>query len=389
MGAPQARIASLARGLADAGHAVTVHTCFPHYPDGRIKPPYRNAPLSREALGQVRVVRSAVYAARNAGFARRLANHASFAASAMLTAGFAGPADVVVAETPPLFTAAAGVAYARLKRAALVVNVADRWPASAVELGMLTDRRVIRAAEWLERSCYRAAAAVTTPTAGLVEALDAVPEARGKAVRLGPLVDIERFRVEPRSASDGPARVLYAGTIGLAQNVVTLVEAARLAGGEAVEVVIAGDGVEAPAVRDAIGRGGVASVQMLGVVPHADVPGLYADADAAVILLRDRPIFHAALPTKMFEAMAAGRPIVLSARGEAAGVVREARAGIVVPPEDPVALASVLRSLAGRRDELRRLGEVGRRYVETRHSREAVLASWASTLEWAAGAPTR
>ena len=101
---------------------------------------------------------------------RRLANHAAFAAGALATARAAGPVDVVVAETPPLFTAAAGAAYARLKRARLVLNVSDLWPESAIELGALSDGRAAAAAHALARLCYRRAALITAPTRGIVDA---------------------------------------------------------------------------------------------------------------------------------------------------------------------------------------------------------------------------
>src|SRR5215213_3723998 len=130
-GAPQARISAVAHGLVARGHRVTVHTGFPHYPTGRIIPPYRNRLMRAECEGALRVVRSAVVPAPNRGFARRLADHAAFAVSSLATSRWSGPADVVVAESPPLFLAGAAVGYARGKRAPLVINVADRWPASA------------------------------------------------------------------------------------------------------------------------------------------------------------------------------------------------------------------------------------------------------------------
>src|SRR3954451_17355612 len=114
-GAPQLRIAALAGGLAGHGWDVCVHTGFPHYPVGRVLAPYRNRPLLRErGPGGEAIVRSAIYPTANRGFARRLLNHASLAASALATAPASGAADVVVAESPPLFTAAAGAVYAAL-----------------------------------------------------------------------------------------------------------------------------------------------------------------------------------------------------------------------------------------------------------------------------------
>ena len=202
-GAPQTRLAALAAHLAARGHAVTVHAPPPHYPDGIIRPPYRNRVLARarRSADGTRVVRSAVYATPNRGVLRRLANHASFALSALLTAPATGRQDVVLVESPPLFTAAAGVAYARLKRAPLVVNVADRWPASAVELGVLTDRRAIALAEALERWCYRHAAAITVPTESMAAALELLPEAAGKVTVVAPAVDLERFDPSPPRAA--------------------------------------------------------------------------------------------------------------------------------------------------------------------------------------------
>lgn len=393
VGAPQARISALARELASRGATVTVHTGFPHYPDGVIRPPYSNRPWLVERDGAVRVVRTAVYPAPNRGFARRILNHTSLAASALAGLRLAGPADVVVCESPPLFLAGAAIPYARTKRAALLLNVADRWPASAVELGALGNRRAIAAAEWLERTAYRSAAAISVPTAGLVDDLEAVPAARGKVVRLGPSVDVDRFDPAPPGGEAPPPggeappaagerlRVLYAGTIGMAQGLDTLVEAARLAGPDAVEVTVAGDGADAPLLRERLDRERLENVRMVGSVAHEEVPDLYARADASAVLLRDRPLFRGALPTKMLEAMAAGRPIVLSARGEAARLVTDCGAGVVVPPENPEAMAAAFRELAADRPRVIDLGAAGRRCALQRFSRDRVVSLWWDVLE--------
>jgi hypothetical protein len=383
VGAPQRRIERLAGGLAERGADVTVHTLPPHYPTGTIAAPYRNRPLSVETRAGVRVVRSAVYPAANRGVARRLLNHGSGAASILATAPWAGPADVVVAETPPLFTAAAAVAYSRAKRAPLVLNVADRWPQSAVELGALSNRHAIAAATWLEERCYRAASAITVPTRGLERDLGSADSARGKVVQMPPAVDLERFDPAP-PAPDGPLRVLYAGTVGMAQGIGTLIEAARRAGPSAVHVVIAGDGAEAAAL--AADR--PENVDLIGPVPHDRVPDLYRQADVAAVLLRDRPIFAGALPTKTLEAMAAGRPVVLSGRGEAADLVAAAGVGVVVAPEDPHALADAFVDLSHDPERLAKLGAAGRRLAESEYGREQSVERWWRLLQGVASGRT-
>jgi colanic acid biosynthesis glycosyl transferase WcaI len=392
VGAPQARISALARGLAARGEQATVHTCFPHYPDGEIKAPYRNRLLAREPDGEAEVVRSAVYPAANRGFGRRLAGHLSFASSALATARAAGGADVVVVETPPLFLAGAAIPYARMKGARLVVNVADLWPDSAIELGALRSPAAIRAARAVERAAYRAAAAIACPTEGIVAALEERPESAGKAVLMRPAVDLERFDSEAGGevAGDGtgstnePLRVLYAGTVGMAHGLDTLLDAAEVlaaqADAPAIEITIAGDGAEAPALRQRLTAGRLPNAQMLGAVPSERIPSLYKESDVAVVMLRDRPIFHGALPTKMLEAMAASRPVVLSARGEAARLIEEANAGLVVEPENPRALADALATLAADPDLRHRQGAAGRQEVEENFGRSAWLDRWRDLL---------
>jgi glycosyltransferase involved in cell wall biosynthesis len=384
MGAAPTRIAALARGLADRGMEVTVHTGFPHYPSGTIAPPYRNRPLRVEHERGVRVMRSLVYPVPNRGFARRLANHAVFAAGALATCAAAGRQDVVVAETPPLFTACAGVLYARLARAALALNVSDLWPESAIELGAISEGRATEAAHALARRCYASAGLIAAPTRGIVESLAARPEAQGKVVRVPPAVDLARFASIAPLALDGPRagtplRVLYAGTLGMAQGLATLLDAAALAGPEVVQVSIAGEGPDGPELRRQVVARGLRHVRLLGAVAPERVPGLYADADAGVVPLRDRPVFAGALPTKLFEAMAAGRPAIVAARGEAAELVRTGGAGVAVAPEDPHALADAFRLLRAYPGRARAMGECGRLRARD-FDRSAAIDQWEELL---------
>jgi glycosyltransferase involved in cell wall biosynthesis len=327
-----------------------------------------------------------VYPAPNTGFAARLLDHAAFASSALATAPLSPPADVVIAETPPLFCAAAGVGYAHIKRAAYVVNVADLWPESAVALGALRNRRAIAAAAAMERWIYRSADAIVAPTRGIVDRLAATTDAGAKARRLWPVVDIDRFNhiVSPPVRHDErgqPLRVLFAGTVGLAHGVEVLVEASRLAGPDVVQTTIAGAGAEADRIRAIVHAQDVGNVRMLGSVAPQRIPELYAAADAGAVLLRDLELFRSALPTKLLEVMAAGRPALVAARGEAAELVAQAEAGLVVTPGDAGALAAAIVELHSDRDLAIRLGRAGRRFAEAHFGADRAADAWAEELE--------
>lgn len=385
VGAPQVRLAAFAAHLAAAGTQVTVHAPPPHYPDGIVRSGFRNRALARARLADgTRIVRSAVYATPNRAVVRRLVNHASFAASAVATSWATGPQSAVVVESPPLFTAAAGVVYSRLKRAPLILNVADRWPASAIELGMLRDPRAIALAEALERWCYRHAAAIVVPTERMRAAIDAVTAAAGKVVTIAPAVDLERFDPTPKPG-EGPLRVLYAGTLGLAHGLETLLAAAQRAGPDVVQVTIVGDGAAVAALRDAR----VANVRVLPPVSADEIPALYAASDAGVVLLRDLPIFREALPTKMLEVMAAGRAVVAALPGSAARLVEDAGAGVAVAPQDACALAEAFSRLAGDRDRTARAGASARACAEQHFGRGVAVGRWDRLLDEKIGTASR
>ncbi len=357
---------------------MTVLTGFPNYPDGMIPEGYRRRLLVRERMGNIRVLRALVYPAPNRGFARRLVNHASFSISSVLASPMAGRPEVVIAESPPLFTAVSAVAIARAWRAPLMLNVADLWPESAVQLGMLRNPRAIRLAEILERFAYRHSAAITVPTAGMRTTLlrDGVPADR--AVHLPNAVDPGRFAGGPPRGSD-PRRVIYCGTVGMAQGVGTLIDAAaELASAEngaptRFEFLIVGDGAEREELMRKTIEQGLTNVHFEGRVDRSKVPGLIASADLAVLCLRDVPLFEDALPTKMLEYMAASRPVVAAAAGDAARLLERSDAGIACPPGDPAALAASLTEAM--RDPVRaeRMGANGRRYVQEHCSRETFV----------------
>jgi len=371
VGAPQTRLLELARRLAAAGDEVTVVTGMPNYPTGVILDGYRGRFAMEERMDEVRVLRRWVYATPNAGFARRIANHISFVVTSLTALQAAGPANVIFVESPPLPIGIAALAYARVKGAPFVLNVSDVWPQSAVELGALRNRAAIRMAEALEMHLYRRSARVAVPTPGILEDLARRGVPRTKLVHLSNGVDVDMYRPTPLPA--GRKVFMYAGTHGLSQGLDVIVEAAKLVSDLDVEFVLAGEGADKAAMVEKVRREQIPNVRFLPNQPQEAMPGLLAQAYATVITLRRLEVFKRARPSKIYESMACGRPIVASLWGEAADLVREAGAGIVVEPEDPTALAGAVRRLAADPELAQELGARGRAYV-VEHLNRAKIA---------------
>ncbi len=378
VGAPQTRLYELAVRLVRRGHDVTVLTGFPNYPSGVIPEAYRGKVRMDEQMDGIRVVRTWIYATPNKGFYRRILNHLSYMVSSAWTGLGLERHDLMLVESPPLFDGLAGVFLRALKRTPSAFYIADLWPQSAVELGMLRQPLLVKIAEGIERFIYRYSDRLLAVTRGIKDTLHAAghhhvfflpnavdtsafhPDLDGSALR-------ERLGLTDRFV------VLYAGTHGLQQKLSTLVEAARILEqrGLAVTVLMVGDGADK---ENLVQQGeGLTTLRFLDSVPKREVPELVAACDAYSIVLRDIPLFRGARPCKMFEPMATGKPLVASIVGEAEEMIREAEAGIVVPPEKPEPLADAIEQLFHDRELGRRLGAGGRRYVVEHLDREHVV----------------
>ncbi len=389
VGAPQARLAETARAWAAAGLDVTVLTGMPNHPTGVIPPEYRGAWRRVEHRDGYRVVRTWLYATPNEGVARRTLGHLSFmVTSVLLGARRAGPADVVVVSSPTFFPLASAWLLARIRRARLVVEVRDLWPAIFVQLGVLTDRRVIAALERLELAAYRAADAVVTVTDGFRDDIvrRGIPARKVHTIHNG--ADLRRFSPSgPPSpslrarlgAGPGDTLVVYIGAHGISQGLGSVVEAAASLAGEPVHVAFVGEGAERRRLADRVAELGLTNVTMLPAVSRDEVPDVIAAADICLVPLRDVPLFTTFIPSKMFELLAAGRPVIGALAGEAARILTEA-GGVVVPPEHPDDLADAIRRLAADPAGREAMGSAGRAYVEARFDREVLARRYHAIL---------
>lgn len=387
IGAPQARLSHLARQLVRAGHEVVVLTAMPNYPRGKVYPGYGGL-YRREIRDGVAVARTWIYPTQSVGMVQRLLNYFSFTASSLAVGRFAfGRLDYLMTESPPLFLGMSGFLLAKLTGARWIFNVSDLWPESAVRLGILKDGASLRAASRLEAFCYRHAWLVTGQSAEILEDIRRrFPGTRTYHLSNG--VDTEMFSPEKRSAAarrelldgdEGACLAVYGGLHGIAQGLEQVLEAARLVPNGALRIVLVGDGPEKARLQRQAADLGLSNLRFLEPRERESMPEILASADVALVPLKVR--LPGAVPSKVYEAMGTGTPVVLVAEGEAAAIVRETGAGLVIAPGDVPGLAEALGRLA--RDERLRatMAGAGRRAALERFDRRTIAARFLAHLE--------
>jgi colanic acid biosynthesis glycosyl transferase WcaI len=387
IGAPQARLSSLGAALVKRGHSVVVLTAMPNYPMGRIHSGYSGL-VRRERRDHIDVIRTSIYPSQSAATVPRLTSYLSFVASSWAIGSMVMPSvDYLLTESPPLFLGTSGAWLSWIKRARFIFNVSDLWPQTAVHLGVLNVKdAAYRAASALEAFCYRRAWLVTGQSKTIVADISArFPDIRTFHLSNG--VDTERFGSDRRDAElrrsllDGrDTVVLYAGLHGLAQGLDQIIEAATaLKNDPGLRFVFAGDGPKKSELVTAAARRALDNVAFLEPRPFADMPALLASADILIVSLKtDIP---GAVPSKLYEAMASGRAIVLVAAGEAADLVRDHAAGVVVPPGDIAALVSAISDLRANPMTAQEFGMRARRVAEAYFDRSAICGRFIDYLE--------
>lgn len=398
-GAPQNRLADLARRLASRGHRIQVLTALPNYPGVRVFPEYVGRENSLEEIDGVRIARVGLFVPRQRTMRARMRNYLSFAWNARRHGRrLLEPCDLLLMESPPLFLALAGVPLARRLGAQLVTNVSDLWPRSAVELGMVSPGLALWAAGRLEAWMYRRSALVTGQTEGILE--DIRRRFPDKEVLLFPNgVDLGAFAGPTDRAgvrqefgwSEGLFVIGYTGVLGHAQALGQVLDAARLLGSELrVHFALFGDGPCREEIARRIEREGLRTAKVYPHQPTARMPHIQAALDAGLVPLARGSLFEGARPSKMFEIMAAGKPLVLCARGEAVRVMESAPggpAGLAAPPEEPAQLAECIRRLTSDRGCAHEMGARGASLVRARFDRAHIALELEAALLKLVGGP--
>jgi glycosyltransferase involved in cell wall biosynthesis len=395
MGAPAGRVAGLARQWVREGHEVDVLTGFPHHPTGIIPAGYRGAfrrGYAREDFHGVRVHRTWIFPAANRGKFRRSLNYLSFMLSAAITGSLrlCRP-DVVIATSPQLLCAGAGFLLSRRFGAPLVMEVRDLWPESLVAVGAGGRRSPLvvgleRLAKWLYRSAHH----VVTVTEAQRAAIEAsgIPPQKLTVIPNGIDAEFARRAAEPLRPAGCSFVVTYAGTLGMAHHLETLLEAAHLLRGEhALHFQIVGEGARRSALEERARQWRLHNVTFTGERPREEVPRWLGGSDVCVVLLRRTEVFLTVVPSKMLEIMSAGRPLILGVAGEAKALLERAQAGIAIDPENAQQLADAILALRANSALANRSGESGRRFVAREFNRELLARKYLAVLQGLQASP--
>jgi len=367
-----------ARALAARGHRVTVIASRVSYLTG--------APLSGSGAaggnagqGGVRVIRAASTSALHKSFVQRVFAFLSFMVSSFFIGLGVKNVDVVWGTSPPIFQGLTAWLLAFLKRVPFLFEVRDLWPQFAIAVGVLKNPLLIKLSLWLERFLYRRAAVVMVNSPGYVHHVMERGARRVELVPNGadpemfdPAADGSVFRSRHNLA--GNFVVLYAGAHGMSNDLGVVLESARILAGTVpgVKLVLLGDGKEKPALQTQAAGMGLTNLLFLPPIPKMEMPAALAGADACLAILKPIEEYKTTYPNKVFDYMAAGRPVVLAIDGVIRAVVEQAGCGVFAKPGDPAALAEAVKTLAADPAKSRSMGLAGRKYLEENFSRTVI-----------------
>lgn len=388
-GAPQNRLHSLAKYIASRGDHVRVFTAFPNYPVNRIAEPYQKKLFFTETIEDIQVFRSWIYVTMSRTVRSRLLNYFSFVISSFLNLLFHKRSEVLLCESPPLFLGISAVLVSWLKRSQLIFNVSDLWPESAEKLGIVRNRRAISFSYRLESWIYKNASLISGQTQGIVKNIQQrFPQSKVVWVPNG--IDMDVVKNIPGDCDwrtvwgipDNHFVVLYAGIIGHAQGLDVILQASERLKGYPIHFVLVGDGPEKKRLVEGARVRGLEGVRFHEHVDRAKVLSMIKASDAYVVPLKKLELFKGAIPSKLFEPLALGKPLLLGIEGEAKALfVDQAKAGLYFQPENSEDLSREVVTLF-QNDEYRdKLGKQGRKFAEEHFNRNMIHEMFLGQIE--------
>lgn len=389
-GAPQNRLSSLGKHLQLLGMEVAVLTAMPNYPAMKIQEGYKRKWYVCEEKDNIVIHRSWIFVRKSNSIILRLLNYFSFVFSAMITGLFkVKKYDIVICESPPLFLGITALVIKLFRRSKLVFNVSDLWPESAEKLGLVKNKLFLKAAYLLEAFIYKHAALVSGQTQGIMKSInDRFPDVKTFWLPNG--TDANQYNTNNiahnwRSINGYDADdfiVLYAGILGHAQALEVILNAAVLLKEEnKIKFVLVGDGPQKEYLYRLKESLQLTNVSFFPNQPQQQMPQIIYAADTAIVPLKNIPLFKGAIPSKIFESLALGKPILLGVDGEARYLfIDEGKCGLYFTPENEQELAANIVKLKNDKILCKELGNNGIVYVNDKFDRKKIAAAFYNQL---------
>ena len=356
--------------LKEGGHELVIVASDLNYQTGQ-RTVQRTGLYAEQVLDGVRVLRSYIYPAIHRSYAWRIIAFFSFMFSSVLTALRVKDVDLVLGTTPPIFQAVSAWAVAALRRKPFLLEVRDLWPEFGVSMGVLRNPVVITLSRWLEMFLYNRATHILVNSPAYREYMLAkgVPAEKVTYIPYGTDVDMFNPSIDGSSVRrqinlEDKFVVLYAGALGQANDIDTLLRAAgRLKEYDKIRFVLFGDGKERARLEAEAKRMNLANVIFAGTRPKKDMPLIVASADLCLAILQDIPAFRTTYPNKVFDYMAAGRASIIAIDGITRELIERSRGGVYVNPADDAMLAQKILELSQNPAQVKAMGENAREYL--------------------------
>ncbi len=389
IGAPSARIHEMAQAWIRAGHQVEVITGFPNHPQGEIYPGYKSQGYLNEEMDGIQVHRVWTYVTPNRGLVRRTIGHISLWISALLLAArHIKDPDIVIGTSPTLFSVMAARRLARMNKVPFVMEVRDLWPGIFVDLGVIKNSTIIKLLEAWELWMYRQADKIVTVTNGFRDNIIQRGIASDKIHTVHNGADLVTFHPGEKPSSlareldlEGKLVVLYLGAHSTSQGLDVILDVAlELSENSEIVFLFVGDGNQKEQLMGRAKSEGIDNLIFHPPITKEDVPLYYKIADICLVPLKDVALFATFIPSKMFEIMAMGKPIIASVSGEAARILEDSGGAIVTKPEDIQGIQMAILDLYNDPQRRITLGLNGREYVEANYSRKSLAEKYLSIM---------
>lgn len=361
------------------GHEVTVITCAPNFPEGKIYPGYKNRWYQVEQMDGIRVVRVKTFISANKGFLLRSLDFVSFMFTSIVAGFFQKKPDVVMATSPQFFAAVSGWVISFFKRQAFIFELGDLWPASITAVGAMKDNLAVRIMEKLELFLYRKSAAIVALTNAFRKDLICRGIDKSKIHVVVNGVDLPRYSLRPKDGDlleelgfKNKFVIGYIGTHGMAHALVKVLDAAELLiTDDEIRFLFVGSGAEKEKLIVEAKKRGLKNVIFYPAQPKERMPGFLSLLDVALIHLKNSPVFTTVIPSKIFEAMGMGLPVLLAGPegGEASKIVEKDGAGLCIPSEAPEIFTQTVLELKNNDILRKKLAEASYK-AASKHTRE-------------------